>query len=427
MRTLIVAPVEDGAGETITALHVAERLVERGDVVGFLASPFARRFIEQRFGERIWPLGASGAGNREQWDRALAELRPDVVLFADYPLMFFPHGCVPLAREPGWAESLESVDALLVTMDHFGFVQDGAERGFFMGPPHLGFFAYYRVPPLPARMQVMLPCPMHEPGDVPGRSGEPFRYWDVPLAAPAGSREAVRRKYGVRDGEKLVFHSVPNWAVKAAAQLRLPFYLYYADLLDLYFSELDAPVVILSVNDGSLLHTSPGSSVRVTSLGPLAHTEFEALLFGADLVLTENKLSISMGKAVCGLQPCAVLTNGARLMELADVPNSRVRDIVLAMERVRLGAVYQFAVFPSVTPQDVDTIGLYRANRLAGAFRELAVFGGDETRDAFRRLLFDAADRDLLRARQESYVDALRLLPDSAEVLYNLRSAAAGS
>ena len=420
MRTLIVAPVENGSGETITALHVAERLNDRGHVVGFLASPFARRFIEGRFPEHVWALGMDGAANHEQWRRVLAKFRPEVVLFADYPLMFFPRGSVPLALEAGWVESLESVDALLVTMDHFGFIQDGSERGFFLGPPHLGFFAYYHIPSLPARMRVMLPCPMHDPGAVSGRSGEPFRFWDVPLIARNGSREEVRQKYGVRDGEKLVFHSVPNWAVQAVAQLDLPFYLYFPDLLDVYFADLDGPVVIVSVNDGALLHTSPGSAVRIISLGPISHTDFEALLFGADLVLTENKLSISMGKAVCGLQPCAVLTNSHRLIDLMDVTDARVRDIILAMERVRLGTVYQYAVYPSVTLEDIEAIGLYRSNRLTAAFRELEVFGGDETREQLRRLLYDPAERGALRARQESYVNALRLLPDSAEVLYNL-------
>ena len=182
VRTLIVAPVERGSGETITALHVAERLARQGDVVGFLASSFAQRFIPRRFQQRIWSLGPDGAENRRQWDRTLAEFRPDVVLFADYPLMTFPSGCVPLAREPGWVESLDAVDAALVTMDHFGFAQ--REHGFFMGPPHLGFFAYYDVPPVPSRMQIMLPCPMHDPGAVAGRVGQPFRYWDVPPSPP---------------------------------------------------------------------------------------------------------------------------------------------------------------------------------------------------------------------------------------------------
>ncbi len=427
MRVLIVAPVESGSGETITGVHVAERLAASGEVAGFLASSFAQRFLTPALRRHVWPLGASGTENRAQWDRALADFRPDVVLFADYPLMFFPHGSAPLAREPGWVESLTSVDALLVTMDHFGFSQNGEERGFFLGPPHLGFFAHYHIPALPPGMGQMLPCPMHEPGEVVGRPGQPFRYWEVPLGVSPDVRAAVRRKYDVRQSEKLVFHSVPNWATKAVEQLRLPFYQYYPDLLDLYFSDLDAPVVIVSVNDGSLLRATPGSSVRIVNLGPVPTADFEALLLGADLVLTENKLSISMGKAVCGLQPCAVLTNSRRLPDLVETSGPRVREIILAMERVRLGGVYQFAVFPSVSPQDMETIGLYRDNRLAQAFGELEVFGGDETREALRRLLFEPADRNALRARQQSYVDALRLLPDCTQALYNLRGAAAGS
>ncbi len=424
MRTLIVLPVEGGSGETITALHVAERLADSGGTVGFLASSFARRFITPRLSEHLWSLGSIGAENQAQWDRALAAFRPDIVLFADYPLMFFPRGSAPLAREPGWVESLASVDALLVTLDHFGFSRGQTERRFFAGPPHLGFFAYYEIPAIPPEMRVLLPCPMHEPGPVADRAGQPFRYWDVPLTMPFSARDAVRRKYSVRPNEKLVFHSVPNWAVKAAGQLRLPFYQYYPELLDVYFADFDAPVVIVSVNDGSLLHTSPGSSVRIVSLGPVPQSDFEALLLAADLVITENKLSISMGKAVCGLQPCAVLTNSARLLELIDNANERVRAILLAMESVRLGSVYQFAVFPSVTPQDIETIGLYQDNRLANAFRELEVFGGDETRDALRRLLFDSAERDALRSRQESYVDGVGLLPDCVQALYNLRDGA---
>jgi Family of unknown function (DUF6365) len=421
VRTLIVAPVADGSGETITALHVAERLAARGGTVGFLASPFARRFIESRFPDPIWALNDDGSHNVVQWNRALAEMRPDIVLFADYPLMFFPRGCVPLGHEPGWAASLESVSAILVTLDHFGFAQGAEERGFFMGPPHLGFAAYYRLPALPAAMKVMLPCPMHEPGAVDGRVGEPFRYWDVPLSLPAADRDEVRRKFGLRDGDRLVFHSVPNWAVKATAQLGLPFYWYLPDLLDFYFEDLEAPVVIVSVNDGSLLRASPGSSVRITSLGPVPPAEFEALLLGADLVVTENKLSISMGKAVCALRPCAVLTNGYRLIELAERAEGRTREVLFAMERARLGSVYRYAVFPSVTPEDIDVIGLYRGNRLSRAFREFEVFGGDETRQAFRRLLFDGDERAALRARQQEYVEAVRLLPDSAAVLYNIR------
>jgi hypothetical protein len=164
--------------------------------------------------------------------------------------------------------------------------------------------------------------------------------------------------------------------------------------------------------------------VRVTSVAPVPPAEFEALLFGSDLVMTENKLSISMGKAVCALQPSVVLTNSFRLLELVDGARGRVRDIVLAMERGKLGSVYPYAVFPSVTPDDIDEIGLYRGNRLTQAFRELEVFGGDQTRESLRAMLLDPVERAALRNRQQEYVDAVAALPDSAQVLYSLHDLA---
>jgi hypothetical protein len=415
MRTLIVTPIEQGSGETITAVHLAERLAGSGGAVGFLASASASRFLEPRFSGRIWPLGTDGPDNRRQWGIALRELAPDVVLFADYPLMFFPSGCAPLAMEPGWVDELDEVEATLVTMDHFGF--SGASGGFFMGPPHLGFFAYYSLPPLPRRMQVMLPCPMHEPRDVPNRIGRPFRYWDVPLARP--DPEAVRRRFHIGPKGLLVFHSVPGWAIQATERLVLPLYRHLPALLDLYFSGLEVPVTVVSVNDGKLL-TCNGGGVRIVNLAPLPRDEFEELLFGADLVITENSLSIAMGKAVCGLQTCAALINSRRLIELVDRVNGRVREVLFAMERTRLGAVYPFAVYPSVTPEDIENIGLYRGNSLLEAFRRVELFGGDETREALHALLCDPAEREALRRRQETYVDAVSALPDGARLLADL-------
>jgi hypothetical protein len=427
-KTLFVTPVQDGSGETVTALHIAERAAQQGASVTFLAAPFARRFIEGRFPDSIRDLGASGPENHRAWRTALEEIDPDIVVFADYPLMFFPQGCVPLAREPGWVESLEDAGALLVTLDHFGFAQ--AERSLFLGPPHLGFHASYRTPPLPVGMRVMLPCPMHEPGAVPGRVGEAFRYWDVPLGLAPGVRERVRARYLASERDVLVFHSVPNWAIRGARRLGLTFYDRYIELLEDYLGGSPATVRLVSINDGGLLDAARDSSLRVTNLAPVPTTQFEELLFSADLVLTENKLSISMGKAVCALQPSAVLTNSMRLPEIVAQSNGRARDVVLALERDRLASVYRYAAFPSVTPEDVAAIGLYRGNRLPAAFVELEVFGGEATRTALQRLLFHAGERDALRRRQQEYVQAVAALPDGARLLAELpdrESAGGGS
>src|SRR5262245_38941406 len=101
-RVLIVTPVQQGSGEIITALHVAERMAKRGATIGFLATELARRFVVPRFTTFVWPLGDDGPENQQTWKQVLRLFQPDAILFADYPLMFFPSGCAPLAREPEW-------------------------------------------------------------------------------------------------------------------------------------------------------------------------------------------------------------------------------------------------------------------------------------------------------------------------------------
>jgi len=415
MKVLIVAPVEEGSGETITALHVGQRLVGRGHEVLFLASAFARRFLDSAFPEDVRSLGADEAENRATWQSAVRTFRPDVVLFADYPHLYFSTGVSPLARSDGWVEELEALDACLVTLDHFGFAQ--REMGMYFGPAHITTFQYEHFPAIPERMRILLPCPMHEPGPVGGRRGSPFRYWDVPLGIDEGLRNAVRRRYLRNDNELLVFHSVPNWAWRAAEALNLPFFRFLPQLLGECFRGSARPATIVSVNNGSLLDPAASLGVRIVNLPSIPTAEFEALLFAADLVITENKVSISMGKAICAFQPCAVLKNSHTLIELLQIAPPKAREVILAMESARLGAVYPYEVFPSGFKSQLEELILYRDSSLTDAFAEFEIYELETTAPALQRLLVDAAERDALRNRQRVYVDRLAALDDAAGVL----------
>jgi hypothetical protein len=414
VKILLVAPVEQGSGETITAMHVGETLAQRGHDVLFLAAPFARRFLDGPFPGRVWTLGDDEGENHGTWLRALRTFPPDAVVFADYPHLFFSTGVSRLAGHAGWIESLDDLDALLVTFDHFGFAQ--REMGMFFGPAHITTFQYTFFPAIPKRMQILLPCPMHEPGPVDDRRGTPFRYWDVPIRISETLRESIRRTYLAGD-EMLVVHSVPNWAWRAAEALRLPFYQYLPQLLGEFFGGSRRPITIVSVNNGSLLDQAGVPGMRIVNLGPLPTAEFEALLFAADLVVTENKVSISMGKAICGFRTSAVLKNSYRLPELLAMVQPRVRDLILAMENFRPGSVYPFDVFPSGFRDSLEQLVLYRDNSLTSGFEELEVFRVDETRSALQRLLFDQNARDAQETRQRQYVKRLARLGNAADTI----------
>ena len=264
MRVLIVAPVTGGSGETVTARYLAQSAARQGHDVFFLASAFAARFLADEFEDRLTEFTSHGPTNVAIWDDALRSVRPHVVVFADYPLMFWSSGVVPLAREDGWTRRLEDTKACLVTLDHFGFAQ--AEMEFFFGPPHL-VNAHHQFGPIPSCMKIMLPCPMHEPLQVAGRKGQPFRYLDAPTPLPAAVRAQTRARYGIGDQGLLIFHIVSNWAWQSAAVLGLKLYERFSDLLDHYLGTIGRPLTVVSLNNGTLLQQSERSNLRIVNVG----------------------------------------------------------------------------------------------------------------------------------------------------------------
>ncbi|GAA5074747.1 DUF6365 family protein [Lysobacter panacisoli] len=420
MNVLIVAPVEGGSGETVTARYLGRSLVQRGHRVHFAASPFAAAFLSGDFADALTVLGLDGPENVETWTRLRRDFRADAIVFADYPLMFLRTGVVPLAAEPGWEEALCDSDACLVTLDHFGFAQ--REMGIFMGPPHL-CHAYHRFRPIPPRMKIMLPCPMHEPDSVEGRKGSPFRYWDVPLSIPDAERNAARLELGCDADEFVVLHIVSKWAWESVESYGLSFYRHLGELLHAYLSSVGRRVRIVALNNGSLLQPRSGNGVELVNIQQLAPAQFDKLLLSADLLLTENRVSISMGKAVCGLRPAAVLKNSYGILDLLDRCEAGVRKVVLAMEQDRPGTVFPYDCYPTDTGGLLEEIVLYKDNSLTRAFAELEVFGGADTAERIAGLLNGEAERGALREHQQRYVDRLGRVADGASVLEALVAA----
>ena len=421
MRVLFVAPVEVGAGETVTVRHMAERLLRRGDQVRVLVTQLGRRLFGPELAAHIQSLSADGDANRALWTKSLRDFRPDVVVFADYPLLGFSSGVAPL-WSAAWVRSLDDIAPCLVTLDHTGYAQ--RPLGVYYGPPHLSFH-YEAIPAIPRRMQIMLPCPMHAPVPVPGRKGRPFRSWDGPLAISPDRRAAIRRRILEREDDLLIFHASARWAWQSAAAIGIPYYRLLPRILDIYFRELARPVTIVSVNDGALFDHRPGQSVRMVNLPSLPAPEYDDLLFASDLLLTENKISITLGKAISALLPCATLRNSYSLRELLRSLSGELREIVLAMEAARAGAVYPYGVFPLGMDDEIDRLGLYRDNLITCGFRELELYGGAETGRALCGLIADPGVRQALRTEQAAYVDLLSRLASADEVLDRIVAAEA--
>jgi Family of unknown function (DUF6365) len=409
-------PMTISSGEALTASEMAGRIAARGDSVRVLASAFLRKLLPAGFASDVGELSdEDGAANQALWESTIDRWRPEVIVFADYPLLFFRSGVVPLANLGQWAQSLDALDASLVTLDHLGYAQRPVEL--FFGPPHLSLQAE-SLPSTPRTMRILLPCPLNQPIPPSGRLGIPFRWLTAPPRLEPEQRAETRRRYLGTKSECLVFHSVPTWALRFAHAYGLPYYQFLPEILDQYLDCLPKPVTVISVNDGELLPQPCHARTRFINLSPLPAPEYEELLLSADLMICENAVSMTLARAVAGLIPSVAFRNSFRLPNLLMTTHGPLRDLLLAMERASMGSVFPFEVFPIWSRHEVELLGLFFANAVRRCFLHLEIFGGERTRQMLRLLLTDTNIRRCLRRRQESYMQCLQTLPDSYEALH---------
>jgi hypothetical protein len=446
VRALFVTPTWMATGETAAALVLADSIVAGGGEAWFLASTPAAQIVRPKYGDRVQEMTGDLASNQHHWRRMIEEIDPNVIVFSELRsiLALRLNRQFPLA-DLSWLRELNEVDALLVALDHVGStpsVQKMISR--------LSGHAFFRLisnawRPIFERMVILLPCPLHEPGKVEGRQGHPYRSMAMPLRVDPAVRDQVRARYlgedHAADG-RLIFHSVPRWSFRLAKALKAPLYDNLSEFVAEYVADVEAPVTIVSVNDGTLLRPSPDKTVRVVNLAGLPLAEFDALMLSSDLVLTENIVSLTLAKTV-GNAPGVALVNSSTLKEiLAREPEgSEIRRLAMQMERRRAGSVYPHVMYPmkqqdqaaaatrsprrrlfnAAAPSVPMPEEMIRAGSLPSSpFIRAELYGGQKTRDLFHGLLCDPARRAQARAEDEAFIARQNALEDGSSVLKRL-------
>ncbi len=122
MNALFITPSESGTGEAITTRYMAEQLKALGHGIWFLASRLTAGLLRTEFPDAVTDFTDNRDVNQALWKGTLRRSAPDLVVFADYPLLFLTSGVVPLASA-AWVGELADIAARLVTLDHLGYAQ----------------------------------------------------------------------------------------------------------------------------------------------------------------------------------------------------------------------------------------------------------------------------------------------------------------
>jgi hypothetical protein len=254
-------------------------------------------------------------------------------------------------------------------------------------------------------MQVLLPCPLHEPrGIADSRVGIACKGPSAAPLLPHGERVSIRARYG-HTADRVILHAVPGWACKLARAFGGD---YYAELGRLLVDALPDSSTLISINDGSLLAPSHRSGVDVVNLTPVGADAFDVLMRSADLFITENPIASSLGRAISSEIPacvCYVWADGgprggwAAGAATADQPSAG-------------GAHYDlFPIFPKGEIRKLGVIAT--ANSVTECFCEVNLANVTAGEDTIAQLLTSATRKDTLRTAQQRYNCAVAALPSA--------------
>jgi hypothetical protein len=196
-----------------------------------------------------------------------------------------------------------------------------------------------------------------------------------------------------------------------------PFYRMLSAILEDYFADLPRPVTLVSVNSGDLLPPAPRGSIRIVNLPPLAVRDFEALVAAADLLLTENCFSATLGKAICADVPALAWRNSFDVEALLARVTSETPSAILEAVLQHPAIVKPWVAFPWWTPDVQRGLSVLDRNSVAAAFTRLEIFGDKATAETVRRLFLDDHLRERLTMARREYIAKILQLPDCYEAI----------
>jgi hypothetical protein len=202
-----------------------------------------------------------------------------------------------------------------------------------------------------------------------------------------------------------------------ARDLGLPHYRFLSELLAEMLAGLKRPVVVASVSNDGLLAPIHVAGFRAINVPPMPPDEFARLIAASDLMLTDNAISVSLGKAVSLGVPCALLANGSGIAELYKRQGEPGARWACAIEQEHPGAIFPWEVFPIWNRDDLDRLGFGEEHAFRRCTVRLEAFGGDATRARLAELLGDGPLRRAVGDARREYMRRLAELPTASQVV----------
>ncbi|HEY8473290.1 MAG TPA: DUF6365 family protein [Natronosporangium sp.] len=374
----------------------------------FLIPPSHRRLVAGAGLAHQVLVPNAGKINRIQLHDIQHVHRPALVVLADSLNFDFCERHYGLRRS-----DLRVFDCPIGTFDDFAWGLPGAWMDTY------GFRAKYDGQISMAGLSFRLrPCPLNNPVGDPDEPG----VYPYPLLADVADRatterDAVRRELGLRPGRPVVLVAGAAWQQLGGAYPRVnAFVAACRAMLERLLTRLLEHADVLAV--GPPLVFRDGAPAGFHPLGPVEPARFRRLIQAVDLHISSNIGSVSLHRLALAGVPSVVLMNSLR-KQRGRVWSERPGQLKLTefARRVVAGVdyLYPYRMFP---------VGWYHflgpllaGNPFSDVVTHLEVFDDETALARILPLLADGPERQRLAQARETYLAALRKLPEVDTIL----------
>jgi hypothetical protein len=397
-------------GELAIATEFAGRMAGSGFRPLFLIPPTHRQQAAAAGLDHQVMIPGAGKINRIQLHDIQHVHRPALVVLADFMNFDFCDRHYGLHRG-----DLSVFDCPIGTFDDFSWGRPGAWLDTY------GFKAKYEADiTLDGLAFRLRPCPLNNPLDPAAETDiHPYPLLGNVKDIAVTERNAVRRELGLTGNRPVVLVTGATWQRMHAAYPRVTAFVNACHtMLERLLSKLLGHADVLAVGPQLVFHDQAPAGFH--PLGPVEPERFGRLLQAVDLHISNNIVSVSLHRLALRGIPSVVLMNSLR---------KDSGRLGWEVPRPALSAFAQSVVdgVDYLYPCRMFPVGWYHFLRslLAGnPFSDLVVpvetFDEEAAPAAIVPLLRPGPERDRLAGARETYLEALRKLPDVDSILHEV-------
>jgi hypothetical protein len=404
-KVLFIAPAYLGTGETVNALIVADQLSMKKVECTFVVSPYGENLLKGK------PFASfTFTDDKRKNIKTIKDMIKkedfDVVVIADYYLF-------SLSRELHaflWINFLEDIGVTTLAFDSMGLGREFPSRNYVVLPnlfPPPTHNIQYTVPSFVEA--ILFPSPPFS-----GSENTPDVYcgrlYEEDFSTLSYDRGTLREELGV-DEKKLIFHPIPKWSISTLGVSSPGYYPLMADIVSMHLAQMDVDAQIVCINPSHNTLYRPTGRIQVNPFTYLPYGTFMKYLFSSDLMITDNILSATMGKAILNRVPVFYLANTYSMEEVLSRKNTG--EETLSLVEKHMEGRSDFPVLPFwVTFKKANGV-----QDVLETFIQEELFNSSAVYKKMKDILTDSHAQETLRSRQDEYIRKIQTLPTLAEIV----------